>query len=217
MPNGICGESPLHALRWLARAFATSHKSTKLREWLHRYGLAECGGLAGAVLGSYLTRHATGTAIAAAYGAAWGETIGYACTIVTRDFIGEARLVRSARRPLRFADLGRLITGLLVEFGPAGALDTFVTRPAAMALGTRALGLPVGVIVGKVTADVLFYVPVIIVYEHRQRSRQQEEQKREHQVGEAVRRQHPAHAESRVSEAVEPQHIDDRHVHGRGE
>ena len=61
--------------------------------------------------------------------------------------------------------------GLAAEFGPAGALDTFVTRPLAMALGTRAFGLPLGVIVGKFAADLLFYVPVIIVYERRKRRR----------------------------------------------
>lgn len=169
--RSLFGDSPLHALLWLARVLATSDKWAKLREWLRRYGLAECGGIAGAVVGSYLVRHTTGNAVAAAYGGAWGETLGYACTVLARDFISESRLVRSERRRLRLADLGRVVTGLLAEFGPAGALDTFVTRPAAMALGTRSLGLPLGVVVGKLAADVLFYVPVIIVYEHRQHSR----------------------------------------------
>ena len=132
--------------------------------------LAECGGVAGALVGSYLVRHITGNAIAAAYGGAWGETLGYAAVIVVRDLVSESRTARSARGRFHLRDMGRVMAGLLVEFGPAGALDTLVTRPAAMALGTRALGMPIGVVVGKLVADVLFYVHVIIMYERRKRS-----------------------------------------------
>lgn len=144
---------------------------TKLREWVHRYGVAECAGVAGAVVGSYLVRHITGNTIAAAYGGAWGETLGYGAAIVTRDLVSESHAARSARGRFHLGDVGRVFAGLLVEFGPAGALDTLVTRPAAMALGTRAFGLPLGVIVGKLVADLLFYIPVIIMYERRKRSR----------------------------------------------
>ena len=69
------------------------------------------------------------------------------------------------------ADVSRVVTGLLAEFGPAGAIDTFVTRPLAMGLGVRALGLGLGVVLGKLAADVLFYVPVIVIYEYRQHRR----------------------------------------------
>ena len=60
---------------------------------------------------------------------------------------------------------------MLAEFGPASVLDTLVTRPLAMALGTRLLGLPLGVVAGKVSADILFYLPVIFMYERKKRWR----------------------------------------------
>jgi hypothetical protein len=176
------GESPLHALLWLLRVLTTSSQPTgerepshprwsRLRDWLTRYGIAECGGVLGALVVSYAARRATGNAIVAAYAAAWGETIGYVCTIMVRDLASESRSSRVAHQPFRLGDALRVVADLATELGPAGALDSFVTRPLAMALATRALGLPLGVIAGKLAADLLFYVPVIIVYERRKQGR----------------------------------------------
>lgn len=142
-----------------------------LGAWLHRYGPAECGGVAGALVGSFVVRHLTGSTLAAAYGGAWGESLGYALVVLGRDVVAESRIAHSARGAFRMADVSRVVAGLLAEFGPSGALDTFVTRPLAMGLGVRAFGLGLGVVLGKLTADVLFYVPVILVYEYRLRQR----------------------------------------------
>jgi hypothetical protein len=157
---------------WLLQRDAHSvaqGKRAKLYEWLRRYGVAECAGITCALLGSFVVRQATGSAIAAAYGAAWGESIGYGGTIITRDFLAESRITRAAHRVFGIGDCARVLTALLAEFGPAGVLDTLVTRPLAMALGTRLLGFPFGVIAGKVAADVLFYLPVIFMYERKKR------------------------------------------------
>jgi hypothetical protein len=144
----------------------------RVGEWLHRYGLAECAGVTCALIGSFVVRRLTGSAIAAAYGGAWGESIGYATVIITRDFLAKSHVAHAARRAFDFRDAGRLVTDLLAEFGPAGALDTLVTRPLAMAAGARLLGPQWGVVAGKFAADILFYVPVIFTYEQRQRRRQ---------------------------------------------
>ena len=88
-----------------------------------------------------------------------------------RDVIAGVRASRAERRAFAIGDVGRLAAGLLVEFGPAGLLDTLVTRPFMMAIGTRALGFPWGVVVGKLAADVLFYLPVIFMYERRKQWR----------------------------------------------
>ena len=152
-------KSPLH------------RKSAKVCEWLRRYGVAECAGITCAFVGSFVVRRVTGSAIAAAYGAAWGETIGYAGAIITRDLVAESRITRAAHRAFSILDAGRVVTELLAEFGPSGILDTLVTRPLAMAVGVRLLGLPVGIVAGKTAADVLFYLPVIFIYERKKRWR----------------------------------------------
>jgi hypothetical protein len=143
----------------------------KAADWLRRYGLAECAGISCALLGSFAARRLTGNAIAAAYAAAWGESIGYGTFGVARDFFTASREANSADRSLTHRERGGIITGLLAEFGPAGVLDTFVTRPFAMGLGARVLGAQRGVIAGKLVADLLFYAPVILMYERRKRLR----------------------------------------------
>lgn len=162
------------AVRWLIERIAPTlsprtARRHKVFEWLGRYGLAECAGIACAFAGSLLVRHATGNSIAAAYGAAWGESIGYSSVIVTKDFVTESRAARAVDETLGARRAGSVVSGLLAEFGPAALIDTFVTRPSAMGLGVRLLGFRLGVVAGKATADVLFYLPVIFVYERRKR------------------------------------------------
>ena len=155
----------------VGRLASEGTKWALLSEWLSRYGVAECAGIACALIGSYVVRHLTGSTLAAAYAGAWGESIGYIGAVVTRDFLAESRLARAADRGFGIRDSARVTTGLLAEFGPSGVLDTFVTRPLAMALGVRLLGLAMGIVAGKVAADIVFYVPVIFMYERRKRWR----------------------------------------------
>ena len=54
----------------------------------------------------------------------------------------------------------------VVEFGPAELADTILIRPAAMFLGSLATGnILVGVLIGKVAADLAFYGLAITSYE----------------------------------------------------
>jgi hypothetical protein len=161
------------AVRWLIERIGPSARVVRhgrLRDWIARYGFAELAGITCAFLGSILARRFTGSAVAAAYGAAWGESLGYSGMIITRDFLAESRAARAAERRFGARQASGVVGGLLAEFGPAALLDTFVTRPLVMGLGIRWLGLGLGIVAGKAVADVLFYVPVIFVYERRMRS-----------------------------------------------
>lgn len=147
-------------------------RRARVREWLSRYGVAECGGITCALIGSVVVRRITGSAIAAGYAAAWSEALGYSTVIIMQDLIAEARLARSAREAFGIRHARRIGTGLLAEFGPAGVLDTLLTRPLAMAYGVRMLGPKLGVVAGKLAADTLFYSVVIFMYERRKRARE---------------------------------------------
>jgi hypothetical protein len=149
----------------------SSGARAKLLEWVSRYGFAECAGIGGALLGAILVRRVTGSALAAAYGGAWGESLGYASVIVARDYLTEARALRRAQRSFAMRHAVQLAVDLFAEFGPAGLLDSFVTRPIAMAIGTRMFGLTLGVVAGKLAADLVFYLPVILMYERRKHRR----------------------------------------------
>jgi hypothetical protein len=143
--------------------------TSRVADWLRRYGLAECAGLTCAFLTSFAVRQLTNSNIAAAYGAAWGESFGYSSVIILRDYLAAARNAHAAGRSVSVRDAGGVATGLLAEFGPAAIIDTFVTRPFAMGVGMRLLGPRLGLIAGKLAADVLFYLPVIFMYERRKR------------------------------------------------
>jgi hypothetical protein len=141
----------------------------KVTDWLRRYGLAECVGLTCALVASFVVRRLSRSDIAAAYGAAWGESIGYSSVIILRDYLAAMRAAHSAGRSVNVRDAGGVATGLLTEFGPSAVLDTLVIRPLAMGVGMRLVGPQRGVIAGKIGADILFYIPVIFIYERRKR------------------------------------------------
>ena len=135
----------------------------RVRTWLARYAPAEAAGLAGAVLTAGAADR-LGVAVVTAYAGAIGETLAFYLVIVTRD-------VR--RRPAS-TSVPRTLRDLAVEFAPAEVLDTFVVRPAAMYVAPLLLGsMAVGVIAGKIAADVVFYALAIISLELLRRQRVQ--------------------------------------------
>jgi hypothetical protein len=136
-------------------------------EWLKRYGIAEVAGLCTALVGSLAARALTGSEIAAAYGGAIGENLGYYGIIVGREVAHDRRAAFAAGRVYGLAGAGRTARNLAMEFGVAEVFDSGVLRPLAMGLGARVFGSGVGVIVGKLAADLTFYVPVICAYELR--------------------------------------------------
>ena len=128
--------------------------------WLRRYGPAELIAFVGALAGYVLLEAATASHVAAAYGAALGDNLGYYGFIVAREIrakvVGRPGPVRGAIRVCR---------RLALEFGPAELLDSTIVRPACVAVATGTFGIALGVLVAKVAADLVFYVPVITSFE----------------------------------------------------
>ena len=121
-----------------------------------------------ALAGSFALFRWTGSELAAAYGGALGENVGFYGTMLLREFRADARSAGAAGT--HYGARAAAVTGakLLLEFGPAELLDSLLIRPLTMGLATRFLGGGAGVIVGKLAADVTFYLPVIVSYELRQ-------------------------------------------------
>jgi hypothetical protein len=149
----------------------TRRVTLKALEWLRRYGVAEVVGTCTALAGSWLVQRLGGNLVAAAYGAALGENVGFYGTIILRDFVADRRVARAAGHAFGARGALRTAGALLLEFGPAELLDSVVLRPLAMGIGTRQLGWELGVVAGKLAADVTFYVPVILTYELRRARR----------------------------------------------
>lgn len=120
---------------------------------VRRYLPAEAAGTAAALAAGLAFALATGSAAAGAVAATLAESAGYYGVIASIDFRA-GRL--SAERPLR------TLANLLLEFGPAEALDTLFVRPTLIFAGmTLAPDPGVGIVAGKLAADVLFYIPTV--------------------------------------------------------
>jgi hypothetical protein len=133
--------------------------------WARRYLPAECAGLACALICGLAASYAFATPALTALSGAWGEMIGY-YTVMFRTEIQSTRPIAGhTLRPTL-----RAVRNLVVEFAGAELLDTLLIRPAAIyALTIYSGSIPVGLLLGKLSADVTFYVPVIAAYEWRKR------------------------------------------------
>lgn len=124
--------------------------------WIRRYLPPELAGTA--------TMLIAGVAVAAA--AAPAVVIGLVGTAAENvGFYSVAAITVWREQRVNFPDDGALrrarrVTVLLVlEFGPAELLDTFLVRPLALTLAVHLLpNVGLGLIVGKLAADIVFYV-----------------------------------------------------------
>jgi hypothetical protein len=125
----------------------------RLGEWLRRYLPLEILGTATALIGAWLASLLTPSHVALAFAGTWGENLGYYGYAAYRDYRPEQGFVRLAGH-------------MLLEFGVAEALDSFLVRPACMYLGQELTGsLTLGIAAGKFAADAIFYGLVIVFYE----------------------------------------------------
>ena len=153
------------------RMAVVADTGSRATDWLRRYGIAELLGTVGALLAAYLAKTAELPLVAIGYAGAIGENVGFYGTIVLRQVAADRRLAANAGERYRATHVWHTARELLLEFGPAELLDSLVVRPFAMALGVRMLGHATGVVIGKLAADVTFYLPVILTYETRRRAR----------------------------------------------
>ncbi len=138
----------------------------KLAEWGCRYLPAECVAIVCAIIGGVAAHNAFDNPVLTALGGTWGETAGYYAMMLRTEMNAQC----AAAGPSVFANLLHAIRNLLVEFTGAELLDSLFIRPAAMYALTAATGnLLLGLLLGKLTSDVTFYIPAIIAYEVRKK------------------------------------------------
>jgi hypothetical protein len=141
----------------------------RLAEWARRYVpleiLSTLTALAGAGAASLLTTNA----VAIAYAGAWSENVGYYGYAFVREMARAKRANTAANDevpPSRRARMFGAVRALLWEFGVAEVLDSFLIRPLCMYAAVRLLGsLGLGIVLGKLAADVVFYAIAVTFYE----------------------------------------------------
>ena len=137
------------------------------REWSKRYLPAEVVGSFTALTAAWAVYAISGSLVAAAIAGSIGESLGYYGCVAFRDLRRYNAQHRHHGLPERRWLVGtRTVGGMLIEFGPAELVDSFLARPFFMYLMPTLLhNLPGGLLVGKLAADVVFYSLAIASYE----------------------------------------------------
>jgi hypothetical protein len=139
----------------------------RLKEWMRRYLPAELVGTVAALLAAWVTHAVSGSLAAAAIAGSVGESLGYYGLIARRDLRHYDACHRHLAWPSRLWRTGRrFVRDMLIEFGPAELVDSLFVRPFFMYLIPSLLNnFTAGLLLGKLTADVIFYAVTISSYE----------------------------------------------------
>jgi hypothetical protein len=137
----------------------------RLHEWRRRYGWSEAVGALAAVAAALWVRRASHSLVAAAYAGTFAETVWFYAVLVLRDLRRESRSPGFTGGAGEI--LGRVTRNLALEFGVAEAVDSLLLRPLCLVLGLRLLDGWLGVLAGKLAADVVFYGPVLALFHWR--------------------------------------------------
>jgi hypothetical protein len=142
----------------------------KIKNWIKRYGPAEIIGTVCAVFFSVLAYSLTKNNIIAALAGAWSETIAFFGTMIVREVYDTKKEYKEKNKQYTVTTLLKNIRDIVFEFGFSEILDTYAVRPYMMYIFPIILGNRiVGVLVGKIISDLIYYGPAIISYELRQK------------------------------------------------
>jgi len=143
---------------------------SNFKEWFDRYKYAELAATSAALASSQFSRIFDG--LTTAYLITFAEYFAFYGVIV---FVAYQKLVKANRlldKKTSPKELVVLIRNLLLEFGYPALLDFFFIRPFCMYWMPILTGNSyIGVILGKITADAVFYGLAIVNYELIKRKR----------------------------------------------
>jgi hypothetical protein len=144
---------------------------SKFKEWLRRYILAELLGTAIALALATVAYSHTHSYLAAAGAGFAGEGIGFYGYFIVSELMQHGLRYKGLplykQIPLVLAKSG---TNLFVEFAPAEVLDNIFVRPVALYIVPQHIKPYVlGFIIGKLGADLFFYIFAIAGYEAKKR------------------------------------------------
>jgi hypothetical protein len=139
----------------------------KVFEWLRRYAPNEIAGWVTQAGAAWAVHALTGSYTAAVVAATIGASAGYYAAAYVNGVRWAYRAQAGRSWPMRVLIANGLTArSIVVEFGPAEAIDSIAIRPVALLLGPLVVGnTAVGFVLGSVVADVAFYVMTIVSYE----------------------------------------------------
>lgn len=144
----------------------------KLREWVGRYAWLEIVGTITALSAAWVTLRMTDSLALSAIAGTIGENIGYYGTAFVREVAHYWEEHHHHARLRRLWLTGvKTIRDMIVEFGAAEVLDSFLIRPGLFYLIPATFGgnYTLDIFIAKILADLVFYGFAIIGYEVRKK------------------------------------------------
>ena len=138
----------------------------RIKEWSWRYLPAEIFGTLGAVLGMGTVFSYAQNGVLAAYAGVIGENIGFYGYMAISDFRRKKAEFGRSGKKFGLIEFRKVISGLFLEFGFSEVLDSLLVRPVCLFWFSKWMPeYSLGVIIGKIAADIVFYGPTIFAYE----------------------------------------------------
>jgi small-conductance mechanosensitive channel len=143
----------------------------KMQEWSLRYLPSEFLAIVAAYTGYYYVWLPSQNILLASYCAAMAEIIAFYTVMFTRENITRWRQAKIQHKTYGAHEMFHVSAGLIMEFGFSELVDGFFIRPLIVSFAISMCGSSWGILLGKLTADITFYIPVIILYELRKHAR----------------------------------------------
>lgn len=137
---------------------------SNFKEWFDRYKYSELAATSAALLASQFSRIFSG--LTTAYLITVAEYFAFYGVMVYRSYKALSATKKLKSQTVSFKEIAILIRNLLLEFGYPAVLDFFFIRPFCMYWMPILTGnYFIGIILGKITADSVFYFLSIVNYE----------------------------------------------------
>ena len=135
----------------------------KVKEWFHRYFWAEVLANIFSIIFAFGGRSFHPLIIG--YLGAIGDNVGFYGTIGFKDY-----RARFKKEGFNIKSFFKTTRNILIEFGPAEYLDSFILRPFFIALFPLYIeNFVLAVFLANMVANVTFYIPTIFSYEMRKK------------------------------------------------
>jgi len=150
----------------------------KIKEWLKRYWLAEIVCTTTAIVAASIAHYIYNEAVIAAFVGSLGEAIGFYSTVFIQNIQRENKIMKEENASFSFQKIIKVISSLILEFGPARLIDGLLLRPFFMYIFPILLhDFTLGILLGKFAGDITFYLLVIASYEVQKRFKKVNEKK----------------------------------------
>lgn len=136
----------------------------KIKEWLKRYSIPLVLGTIAAIVSAIIFKATTGNNIISGILATWVDNIVFYGYIALHD------LKKVDKDAPKFKAFIKQVRNMVIEFGPAEYLDSFLIRPFFLSIFPYFIGnYPLAIFLGSAAAEVTYFIPTIISYELRKK------------------------------------------------